>query len=381
MGSDDGTKTKRREPRLCMLFAAFVSCVCVALVMIERPVDDIVVPMPPRRRSLKARLIEIAALPAAEALKALDADPLGVNAVTNASDWTCPSERLVTREPSVAAERKLRSLEGFLWFEHLSKAGGTSFCTFARKNVSPRRTPSYYCMPSDGARIAGTDGRVGRWTADQIRDYVARTHHVVLANEWDAFPGMDEFRDDAVLATVVRDPVDRLVSAYNFWGKTHNPNPNPPPCARWLETRDRNARKRPHALFPDDFLSQVGRDNFATWKFGSSLDPARLHDCGTNRTCDLEALNIALDRLERFHIAPPMLWQAHAAPLYHRLGWTDTQEVHKVPSGTIHNSGAKRDLGDNYERFRERNVFDFVLWAFVRRAFLERVHCPRTPVA
>ncbi|KAJ8601372.1 hypothetical protein CTAYLR_005027 [Chrysophaeum taylorii] len=401
MGSDDGKKRRVELSLYPWVSAAVVVVVLLALVQYRKRVvepirrGDVTAPRtsskpapepskPASEGALKALLLEIAAMPAREALAALDRDPLGVEAVQNASEWACPTrERLVARVPNVDAERGLRfRREGaFLWFEHLSKAGGTSFCAFARKNVGARRTPPYYCMPSDGAKIAGTDGRVGRWKSAQLREYVRRTKHAIVANEWDAFPGLDDLRDDAVLATVVRDPVDRLVSAYKFWGRLHNPNKKNPRSAQdWLGMKDRAARQRPHRRFPDDFLSQVGRNNFAVWKFASGGGNDKFEDCGDNATCDREALLVAIDRLEAFHVAAPMLWQHAAAPLYRRLGWTDTAPVHRVPTGTIQNSDAKLELGQDYERFREANVFDYVLWTWLRRAFLERVRCPRPPI-
>lgn len=392
MGSDDGKKQRMDGDRQSWLAAGMVLLLVIAaLAMVQYRIRQ---PLPmardveePKNRveqhsrgSLKEQLLDLAMLPAEEALAALDRDPLGVDATTNASEWSCPAERLVHVGPSLAAERGVRAQSPghFLWFEHLSKSGGTSFCDFARKNVGLARTPRYYCMPSEGARITGTDGRVGRWLAGRLHDYVQRTGHVVLANEWDAFPAQQlletDLKDKVVLAAVLRDPVDRLVSAYKFWGKLHNPNPNPKPAADWLEDRDRIARRRPHRLYPDDFLSQVARRNFAVWKFASSAR-ADLDDCGDNSTCDREALAIALDRLEQFHIAVPMLWQHAAAPLYRRLGWTHTDPVHRVPSGRIQNTDAREELGARYDAFRAQNLLDFLLWTFARRAFLERLHC------
>lgn len=382
MGSDEAKK--RRDPRDAWIkmgatLLAVIFLLSMAQYQAMKP-RAVVVVSKRTPVNLKSMLLEIARLPPMEALAALDRDPLGVENAS-ATEWNCPESRIERGLPSAEAEGGLRrgDLGHFLWFEHLSKAGGTSFCDFARKNVGHAKTPSYYCMPSDGPKKP--DGRVGRWQAGKLDAYVKRTGHVVVANEWDAFPAhlfQGTRRSVAVLAAVVRDPVDRLVSAYKFWGKLHNPNPNPKKAPDWLADRDRLARRSPHRLDPDNFLSQVARNNFAVWKFSSSQRP-EFDDCRKNVTCELAALELAMDRVAQFHVAVPMLWQHAAKPLYERLGWTKTDPVHKVPSGKIQNSDAKKELGGAFHEFRALNVFDYVLWAYIRRLFLERVHCPRPP--
>ena len=174
-------------------------------------------------------------------------------------------------------------------------------------------------MPSDRADIPGTDGRVGRWTAAEIKDYVTKTGHRVVASEWDAFPDAilkNGFRDDAVLATVVREPLDRLVSAHKFWGILNNPAKNAPDPVKWLRRMDANARRRTMAQAPRDITLDVARNNFATWKFAAATAPERFTDCGGDASCKRDALAAALSALERFHVAAPMTWQYAAGPLY-----------------------------------------------------------------
>ncbi|KAJ1451853.1 hypothetical protein M885DRAFT_487354 [Pelagophyceae sp. CCMP2097] len=329
--------------------------------------------------SLKEQLIALARLPPREAIAALDADPLGIEGFENASAWKCPAQRLLQRAPSQTAASAMRAkAEGaFVWFEHLSKAGGTSFCAFARKNLGPKRTPSYYCMPSEGAPIKGTDGRVGTWDAPRLADYVKRTGHAVLANEWDEFPGAmlcSGFLDSAVLTAVMRDPVDRLVSTYKFWGIFHNPNKHPPPLLQWLAREDAGARRWPIRSNRNNFASQVGRNNFATWKFSAGTSE-RFDDCGQDVDCAVKSLMQALDSLENFHIVAPTKWQAHAKPLWQALGFTKLDEVHIVPSGKIQDSKADEIGADDLRSLKEKNHLDYIVWAWVRRAFLERIHC------
>jgi hypothetical protein len=333
------------------------------------------------KKPLRDMLLDLALLAPRDALAALDKDPLGVERVTNASEWRCPAERLLSSSnaPSREALRRMRENRdgAFLWFDHLSKAGGTSFCKFARKNVGMKSTPRYYCMPSDGADIPGTDGRVGRWPASQLREYLQRTHHRVVASEWDPFPAqmLSEFRDDAVLASIIRDPLDRLVSAHKFWGVLNNPSKNAPDPVKWLRNMDKRARSRTMAQAPRDYLQQVARNNFAVWKFAFSTD-GRFHDCRGDASCSRAALEAAVNTLSRFHVLAPTTWQAHAGPLYARLGWSKLEEEHVVNIGTVQDSSSRRALpAADYDALREANVLDEILWHWARRAFLESLHC------
>ena len=46
-------------------------------------------------------------------------------------------------------EFKNSNEDSFLFYQHLRKAGGTSFCDFARSNMPRKFTPGYYCMPDN----------------------------------------------------------------------------------------------------------------------------------------------------------------------------------------------------------------------------------------
>lgn len=332
--------------------------------------------------SLLDALLDLALLDPAAAVAALARDPLGVANVSDPGAWRCPRSRVLTRDPlrnpSAAAAAALRDRRpgAFVWFDHLSKAGGTSFCEFARRNLGVKRTPSYYCMPSDGAAI---DGRVGRWPSDKLDAYLDRTRHQVVANEWDPFPAgpLDaRFRDVAVLATIVRDPLDRLVSTYKFWGILNNPAKVKPDLVPWLERHDASARRTPLRNAGGDFLSQVGRNNFAVWKFAAHASP-RFDDCGGDRRCGRDALAAAIGALERFHVAAPTNWQAAAGPLYAELGFARLDEVHIVNMGKVQHSSSRAALSPaDFDDLAGKNALDLALWHWARRAFLERLHCP-----
>ena len=104
-----------------------------------------------------------------------------------------------------------------------------------------------------------------------------------MSNEWEPFPlqrldfqrggggggggssGGGEGALELVLVTTLREPLNRLVSAYRFWGVLHNQNPTKPPLERWLrnmEGRARNDAASPRGMGKGvgtgrDFIAQV----------------------------------------------------------------------------------------------------------------------------
>ena len=124
----------------------------------------------------------------------------------------------------------------------------------------------------------------------------------------------------------------------------------------------------------------VGRPNFAMWKF-SGADPA-LDACGGGGgaaadACARAAFARALDTLERFHAVLPMEWYSYTPEVLRELlGWTQLDEVHVVPSGKVQATATQAEVdAQTYARLWEENRFDYLLYAWARRVFLERLNC------
>ena len=121
----------------------------------------------------------------AKLLQQLDeADPLGVN-VESVEAFACPvpAERLTQpdlRRMEIAAQ--FREGKGFVFFQHLRKAGGTGFCDLAARSM-PGKTPAYYCMPDQRGTLATPP-----WNTSWLLDTMAARGFRIAANEWDAFP-------------------------------------------------------------------------------------------------------------------------------------------------------------------------------------------------
>ena len=66
-----------------------------------------------------------------------------------------------------------------VYYEHLSKAGGTSFCKLAKSNMANKYVPKYYCMPSAPGM---PDARIGSWSLDKLTKYLKEKPHTLMSN-------------------------------------------------------------------------------------------------------------------------------------------------------------------------------------------------------
>jgi hypothetical protein len=111
-------------------------------------------------------------------------DPLGVH-MEDPTSFACPAESLRVTLPE---RRNLQTLagfqegKGFVFFQHLRKAGGTGFCDLAQRNM-PGQCPPYFCMPDDRGTLVTPP-----WNTTWLLDNVQKRGWRIAANEWDALP-------------------------------------------------------------------------------------------------------------------------------------------------------------------------------------------------
>mmetsp|Transcript_34341 Transcript_34341/g.100995 ORF Transcript_34341/g.100995 Transcript_34341/m.100995 type:complete len:530 (+) Transcript_34341:61-1650(+) len=296
-----------------------------------------------------------------------------------------------------------------VYYEHLSKAGGTSFCTMAKANMPKEEIPRYYCMPSEPGML---DARVGSWSRKKLVNYfVEKPRHRLLSNEWEPF-NLDflelQMMSDLDLAggndggvyllfvTTIRNPINRLLSAYKFWGILNNPADEKPSVEEFLQRRGRRANR--WKMLSDDFAGNVGRYNFATWKFsGGQLPVTKLQldaeqhlksgakSAATTREIEntqkdqvwRKSFETAVKTLAKFDLAIPMeLFDEHHEPLQHLLGWTNFEKSHVVNMGKVQNNDATTELNsDVYDVLWEANKLDFVLYYWTCAIYLARLNC------
>ena len=171
---------------------------------------------------------------------------------------------------------------------------GTTFCGLAQSNMLASQVPKYHCMPRKGQL---RDGRVGSWTNDELFHYVVAEKHNVLSNEWDPF-NLDKFElsgrqldgsqvkkleggPHLLFLTTLRDPADRLLSAYTFFalttteGRREERNTNAPTFSQWI-SNNMGRLKNYKVGGTLAFRSNTARYNHITWRFsGGKLTHVR----------------------------------------------------------------------------------------------------------
>lgn len=320
-------------------------------------------------------------------LNASEGDVFGLTAL---QAGRCPADQpawLPARPSPNAAALFKQGGSALLWYDHLSKAGGTSFCKLAQRNMPRKDVPAYYCMPSEKGM---PDARVGQWDNAKLRRYVEERKHRIVSNEWEPFPlgrlqlhpqgQAAEEELSLVLVTSLRDPLNRLVSAYKFWGVLHDPGADHVPMERWLRQMERRAARdaaNPQGIGKGpgtgrDFIAQVGRPNFAVWKFSGGAMAVE-----APMAVQLPHFATAVRTLAAFDLAIPMEeLSAHPQPLQDLLGWTSFKDIHVVPTGKIMNTEAMALMpASEFDRLWAANRFDNVLYGWVRAVFLTRINC------
>lgn len=335
--------------------------------------------------------VELAKLPATQTLKTLDeADPFGTRAfekaLTEAEEakgghldtaelqriWPCPSDdKRITlperRDQSKAA--RFRQGKGFLFFQHLRKAGGTHFCTLAETNFPKHMVPRYYCMPDyhwprehKPKRTQQCAGCLHQWTNEEISTNMKS--HRIAGNEWDSFDPTRHFDLESVFVTSFRKPLDRALSQFRF------------ECVEERGCRVKDVGewwKRRRDLY--NVYTWTFSDMNGMGKIATSTAPADAAKRG-------EAVGKALDTVSQFHLVLAMEWLAYAEdPVQKVLGFHDTSVLSKRVRP--HNQRKRNDswipseylTKEQYEFFSVNLALDEILTDAAHRLFIERLVC------
>ena len=113
----------------------------------------------------------------------LPARPYNSNEIATKYKQMMQTHRKGGRRRSQAEQYNVED-EVVIWYEHLSKAGGTTFCGLVNSNMLNWQVPRYHCMPKRDDRV---DGRVGTWTNEYLVEYLRDERYNMVASEWDSF--------------------------------------------------------------------------------------------------------------------------------------------------------------------------------------------------
>lgn len=319
-------------------------------------------------------------------------------------------QKSINRRQSVATQRQQRKErydldeDVVLWYEHMSKSGGTTFCGLAKSNMPQWQVPQYHCIPPKGAK---KDGRVGSWPKTELVEYLRENRHAIVASEWDAFP-VDKLelsgrtlngtaltlREDNnthlggpqfLFLTNVRDTQDRLLSAYIFFEITvHTPafrsKHNVTPFSEWSGRVKSTKFNR----------AEYTRMNLITWRFSQGKLP-RSTPASPGREEKIwkphfAAAIRALSQLDLIIPLDLMTQDLGKAALQQLLGWEifgvkgngvgDKTGGHVVTVGEVKNSNAREHFSPGeYRALWEDNWLDNILYPWCRAVFLARLHC------
>ena len=253
------------------------------------------------------------------------------------------------------------------------------------------------------------DGRVGTWTNEYLLEHVSTQRHSIVSNEWDPFDikklqlsgrqldgtpvKKSRGGPNLLFLTTLRDPCDRLLSAYTFFALTttearrENNNREAPSFREWVENNMERAGKYKSGS-RTAFRSNTARLNHIVWRFsGGSLTnllPLNEDDWKAPfetaiRSLSQHDLILPMDVMTRDDLGKTALQQI--------LGWDkfevkgrgqhgDKKGGHVVTTGGIKNSNAREHFSsDDFQKLWEENWLDNILYHWCRAVFLARLHC------
>jgi len=336
--------------------------------------------------------VNLAKLPADKLLQTLDeTDPFGTRAFEKAIKeaeqakggtldieevkklWSCPAnDRRISlpEQRDQAKVARFRQGDGFIFFQHLRKAGGTHFCSLAEANFPKHQLPKYFCMPDyhwprqhKSRQTQLCAGCLHQWTNEEITANIKP--HRIAGNEWDSFDPSRHFDLDAIFVTSFRKPVDRALSQFRF------------ECIE-----DRGCKIKDVGVW---WKQRRGLYNVYTWTFSDTNQLAKISTSNTQADIDQrgQVMGKALDTVARFHLVLAMEWLAYGkGPVETVLGFRDTSTLTRPVRP--HNQRKQRSdswapqdylTPEQYQTFRENLALDEILTDAAHRLFLERLVC------
>ncbi|CAM9474717.1 unnamed protein product [Ectocarpus fasciculatus] len=286
-------------------------------------------------------------------------------------------------------EEAFKAGQGFIYYQHLRKAGGTAFCDMASRNMLATELPWYFCM-ADGRGSTATPP----WSdKDFFLETMQKHGYRLTSNEWDVFPIEHLALQGAIFATTLRHPVDRWYSQYRFEHLERRDGSRPGsellPFDLWYKKIRRDemgnnpyiktfcGRSTQQDDTSPEGVDGDGRPNYARdlwWsyhKFSSWGDQIAWED-----------LKSAMNVLRRFNLVLVLefvedeMWALEEA-----FGWSfprkqwlpDEHEAVRLDKKSVK---AMEDLpSDMWTDVLNANVFDLLLFHWVKRLYLERRAC------
>lgn len=302
-------------------------------------------------------------------------DPFGVWNLTRVGDFRCPRRRRFAMHDHRNASRHARFKrgDGLLFYQHLRKAGGSSFCALVRDNIGKQATPNYHCMIDNAGRLSTPP-----WNdSETLLTLTTNSGYRVIVNEWDVFPsgaeGMVEM-ENVLYASTFRDPAARWYSQYRF---------------EHLEHRDQASKRssgvRTFSDWYNGWVTLLGINYYVKTFLRTPLDYsgsprfADFHWAYLQRKhahiCWPEFLAV-LRLLQRFDLLLVQEWlKDTGSEVAHTLGWSVPPRVVLPDPRVSQRASATEEETKFMQRIREENWMDTLLFQWVKRIVAERTVC------
>jgi len=230
------------------------------------------------------------------------------------------------------------------YFLHVSKSAGSSFISLARNNLS-LYSPNANGNPIN--LITGERLKFWKWSEAEQQHFLSSPHWQLVANE-NQMGREAYFFENVVYITIVREPLDRLFSAWQF--AIEKPAKDEP-----LDERGRK------------FARFLRRDGGLEWRRNYLLSTVMYQD----RDHPRERLELAKERLAQFDHVLLMENLGNDVRALARNGWTDLDLPWRntAAPGEADWSAARAALKaypDVLEKVTEANEHDIELYKFAR---------------
>lgn len=322
------------------------------------------------------------------------------------SDKECMQSFLDTRENAVTAIKRSTSSNSasssaILLFKHVHKAGGTTLCQVAQRNMVaedvalPSRADwTTNCVPYESflgphpavgngfAALTGDNNNFrrklqGTWlggacflgflTPAQLR--VLPQHYSPLTFVASEGPLPDAIPLDAPFAMtiMVRHPLDRVLSSYRWWQFMLSAMPHSPAECRAYWAPSNATIQQWLRRYPDNWMTRELAGTSALYKRDAKGRPAPL------TAGEVEKAKQRLHYFAAVLIMEEM--ETSQALLKGRFGWKDVDLMgHRA--GSVRNSSAEVELATQPEvlkQLREANIYDLEIYEYAVKLHEEQV--------
>lgn len=257
-------------------------------------------------------------------------------------------------------------------------------------------------------------GRVGTWSNEELLETLDEKRYGIVANEWEPLSmeklalsnrqldGSTSTKNDSgnhspklLFLTTLRDPIDRLLSAYTFFAKTTTgagkKGNDAPTYSQWIDNNMRRLKRYKPGSNGAGFRANAVRDNHIVWRFsGGGLSTVQGRYLRKLEEKDwMPHFETAIKTLSQQDLILPMDAMTKGEgklAMQQLLGWDrfdlkgrfggEKESGHVVTKGEIKNSNAREYFSnEEYRDIWEANWLDNILVLWSKAVFFARLHC------